>query len=124
MKLLILGCALAVAVQAKPAAPAKADIVAVGGCLRETSPDVWTLVAASDPVVTPTANAPSAKEAASIAKNGKNEYRLTGVTVFNLPAHRGHNVLVKGLLNKATPMSRLNITALTMVSAECPAVEK
>ena len=121
MKWLILGCALAAAVQAKPAAPpAKADIVAVGGCLRETSPDVWTLVAASDPVVTPTANAPSAKEAASIAKNGTNEYRLTGVTVFNLPAHRGHNVLVKGLLNKATPMSRLNITALTMVSAECP----
>lgn len=120
----MLGYALALAIQPKPAAPAKADIVAVGGCLRETSPDVWTLVAASDPVVTATANAPSAKEAASIAKSGKNEYRLTGVTVFNLPAHRGHNVLVKGLLNKASPMSRLNITALTMVSAECPAVEK
>ena len=121
MKVLILGYALALALQAKPAAPAKADIFIVGGCLREASTDVWTLVNAGDPVVSPNANAPSAKEAASIAKSGTNEYRLTGVTVFNLPAHRGHNVLVKGLLNKASPVSRLNVTAVTMVSAECPA---
>ena len=121
MMLLILGYALALAMQPKPAAPAKADIVAVGGCLRETSPAIWTLVNASDPVVSANANAPSAKEAASIAKSGKNEYRLTGVTVFNLPAHRGHHVLVKGLLNKASPVSRLNVTAVTMVSAECAA---
>jgi hypothetical protein len=121
MKLLILGYALALAVQAKPAAPAKVDIVAVGGCLRETTPNVWMLVNASDPAPTPNANTPSAKEAASIAKSGKNEYRLTGVTVFDLPAHRGHNVLIKGLLNKATPVSNLNVTALTMVAAECPA---
>jgi hypothetical protein len=79
------------------------------------------LVNASEPVTSVSANAPSPKEAASIAKSGTNEFRLTGVTVFNLPAHRGHNVLVKGLLNKATPVSRLNVTALTMVSAECPA---
>lgn len=121
MKVLILGYALALAIQAKPAAPNKVDIVAVGGCLRESSPNVWTLVNASDPVVSPSANAPSAKEMASIAKSGTNEYRLTGVTVFNLPAHRGHNVLIKGLLNKASPVSNLNVTALTMVAAECRA---
>lgn len=121
MKVLILGYALALAIQAKPAAPNKVDIVAVGGCLRESSPNVWTLVDASDPVVSPSANAPSAKEMASIAKSGTNEYRLTGVTVFNLPAHRGHNVLIKGLLNKASPVSNLNVTALTMVAAECRA---
>ena len=121
MKWLILGSALALTLQPKPAPTAKAEIVAVGGCLREASPDVWMLMAASDPVTSANANAPGPKEAASIAKSGKNEYRLTGVTVFNLPAHRGHNVLVKGLLNKAVPVSRLNVTALTMVSAECPA---
>ena len=121
MHVLILGYALALALQAKPAAPAKADIVAVGGCLRETAPNIWMLSNASDPVVSLTANAPSAKEATTIAKSGKNEFRLTGVTVFNLPAHRGHSVLVKGLLNKDTPISRLNLTAVTMVSAECPA---
>jgi hypothetical protein len=120
MKVLLLGYAIALALQATPAAPAKVDIVAVGGCLRETSPGVWTLVEASDPVVSPNANAPSAKEAASITKNGKNQYRLTGVTVFDLAAHRGHTVLVKGLLNKGKPLSNLNLTALTMVAAECP----
>src|SRR5919109_2560724 len=117
MTVLILGYALALVLQAKPTAPNKVDVVAVGGCLRETSPNVWALVNASDPAPTATANAPSPKEAATIAKSGKNEYRLTGVTVFNLPAHRGHHVLVKGLLNKATPVSNLNITALTMVAA-------
>jgi hypothetical protein len=121
MKLFIIGVVLALAAQTKPAAPAKADIVAVGGCLRETAPNTWMLVNASDPVVSANANAPSPKEAASIATSGKNEFRLTGVTVFDLPAHRGHNVLVKGLLNKATPVSRLNVTAVTMVSPECPA---
>jgi hypothetical protein len=121
MKLFIIGAVLALAAQTKPAAPAKADIVAVGGCLRETAPNTWMLVNASDPVVSANANAPSPKEAASIATSGKNEFRLTGVTVFDLPAHRGHNVLVKGLLNKATPVSRLNVTAVTMVSPECPA---
>jgi hypothetical protein len=120
MDALLLAFALTAAAQAKPAAPAKVDIVAVAGCLKETAPDSWTLTEAGEPVPS-TANAPSPKELASIAKGGKNEFRLTGVTVFNLPAHRGHNVVVKGLLNKAAPVSRLNVTSVTMVSAECPA---
>ena len=106
--------------QTKPAAPAKVDVVAVAGCLKEPAPDTWTLVNAGDPVVS-TANAPSKKELESIATTGKNEYRLTGVSVFNLPAHRGHTVLVKGLHIKATPISRLNVTSVTMVSGNCPA---
>jgi hypothetical protein len=120
MDVLLLAFVLVAAGQSKPAAPAKVDIVAVGGCLRETAPDSWTLAEASDPVPS-TANAPTPQELASLAKNGKNEFRLTGVAVFDLPAHRGHTVIVKGLLNKATPVSRLNVTSLTMVSAECPA---
>ena len=106
--------------QTKPATPAKVDVVAVAGCLKEDAPDTWTLVNAGDPVVS-TANAPSKKELESIATIGKNEYRLTGVSVFNLPAHRGHTVLVKGLHIKATPISRLNVTSVTMVSENCPA---
>ena len=121
MKLLILGYAFALALQAKPPSTGKVDVVAVGGCLKETTPDTWMLVEASDPVASQNANAPAPKELATIAKSGKNQYQLTGVTVFNLPSHRGHSVVVKGLLNKAAPVSRLNMTALTMVSAECPA---
>ena len=104
----------------RPATANKVDVVAVAGCVKESSPDVWTLTNASDPTVS-SANAPSPKELEAFAKSGKNEYRLTGVTIFNLPSHRGHTVLIKGLLNKATPMSRVNVTSVTMVSAECPA---
>jgi hypothetical protein len=104
--------------QAPPAN--KVDVVAVAGCLKEASADVWVLTGATDPVAS-NANAPSAKELAEFPKSGKNEYQLIGVAVFDLPKHRGHAVLLKGLLNKATPMSRLNLTSLTMVSAECPA---
>jgi hypothetical protein len=118
MNALILALVLTAAGQT--AAPKKVDVVAVAGCLREASPGAWTLTNASDPVAS-NANAPSQKELQSSAKSGKNEFQLTGVSVFDLPAHRGHTVLVKGLLNKATPVSRLNVTSVTMVSAECPA---
>jgi hypothetical protein len=120
MDALLLAFALTAFEQTKPAAPATVDIVAVAGCLKETMPATWMLVDAGDPVVS-NANAPSPKELASIAKSGKNEFRLTGVTVFDLPAHRNHFVLLKGLLNKGSPVSRLNVTSVTMVSAECPA---
>ena len=93
MNLLVLGFAALLGAQSPSPSPTKVDVVAVAGCLRESAPDHWTLTNASDPVVS-TANAPSPKELASLAKSGKNEFRLTGVTVFNLPAHRGHHVVV------------------------------
>ena len=39
----------------------KVEIVSVTGCLKEASPNTWTLVNATDPVPS-TANAPPAKE--------------------------------------------------------------
>jgi hypothetical protein len=109
---------LTVAVDAQ-APPAKVDIVAVAGCLKESAPNSWSLVNATDPVPS-LANAPPAKELASLARTGKNEFRLIGVTEFNLPAHKDHTVVVKGLHVKATPTSRLNVTSVTMVAETCP----
>jgi hypothetical protein len=100
------------------AAPKKVDIVSVTGCLREPSANTWTLTAASDPVPS-SANAPAAKDIPATPPAGKNEFRLIGVSEFNLPPHKGHTVIVKGLYIKATPVSRLNITSVTMVSASC-----
>jgi hypothetical protein len=120
MDTLLVAFAVAALGQAAPAQPTKVDVVAVAGCLQEPSPGVWTITNASDPVQS-NANAPSAKELKSLAKSGKNEFRLDGVTVFDLPGHRGHSVIIKGLLNKTEPISRLNVTSVTMVSAECPA---
>jgi len=102
------------------AASKKVDIVSVTGCLREATPNTWMLTAATDPVPS-SANAPPARELPSTPPAGKNEFRLIGVSEFNLPAHKGHTVIVKGLHIKATPISRLNVTSVTMVSALCVA---
>jgi hypothetical protein len=101
-----------------PAKTDKVDIVAVTGCLRENPANTWMLVNATDPAPS-NANAPSPKEVASAAKAGKNEFRLIGVAEFNLPSHRDHTVIVKGLYIKATPTSRLNVTSVTMVAPSC-----
>src|SRR3954467_9844543 len=98
-----------IAAQAAPA-PAKVEIVSVTGCLKEAPPNAWSLVSATDPVPS-TANAPAAKDVPSAIPAGRNEFRLIGVSEFNLPAHRDHTVLVKGLFIKAVPTSRLNITS-------------
>jgi hypothetical protein len=116
----------ALAVPAAAQAPAKVDKidpVAVVGCLKETQPDTWMLVNASEPVAS-TANAPSTKELATLPKGGKNEFRLIGTAIFNLPAHRDHAVVVKGLPIKATPVNRLNVTSVTMVAENCPEPQK
>src|SRR5918994_714883 len=91
--------------------PEKIETVAVVGCVKETAPDTWSLVNASDPVVS-TANAPSPQERQALPAGGKNEFRLIGVSIFNLPAHRDHTVIIKGLEIKATPVSRLKVTSL------------
>jgi len=113
----------AVAAPQTPNKTDKVDIVAVTGCLRENPANTWMLVNATDPAPS-NANAPSPKEVASAPKAGKNEFRLIGVAEFNLPAHRDHTVLVKGLYIKATPASRLNVTSVTMVAPSCEAGPK
>jgi hypothetical protein len=107
----------AVFLQASPPSK-KVDIVSVTGCLREPAPGNWVLTAATDPAPS-SANAPAVKDVPTTPPAGRNQFRLIGVSEFNLPAHRGHTVLVKGLHIKATPVSRLNITSVTMVAASC-----
>ena len=97
---------------------AKVDIVSVTGCLRESTPNTWTLETATEPVLS-IANAPPARDVPATPPAGKNSYRLIGVSEFNLPAHKGHTVIIKGLFIKATPLSRVNMTSITMVAATC-----
>jgi len=101
----------------------KIEIVSITGCLREPTPNTWTLENATDPAPS-VANAPPAKEIPSTPPVGKNTYRLIGVSEFNLPAHKGHTVIIKGLFIKAAPLSRVNMTSVTMVAASCPAAAK
>jgi len=112
--------AAAIAGQAASSSGTKIDIVSVTGCLRETQANTWMLINATDPVPS-SANAPPKNEIPAAPPVGKNEFRLIGVSEFNLAAHKDHTVIVKGLHIKATPTSRLNITSVTMVAASCPA---
>ena len=115
-----MGLVLAVAALLQAAPPRKVDIVSVSGCLRETAPDTWMLVNATTPVPS-AANAPEKKDIPSTAPAGKNQFRLIGVSEFNLPQHKDHAVIVKGLHIKGEPVSRLNITSVTTISTSCPA---
>jgi len=103
---------------AAQAPAAKIDIVSVTGCLKEAAPNNWTLTGATDPVPS-SANAPAAKDIPKTPPAGKNEFKLIGVSEFNLPAHKDHTVVIKGLFIKATPVSRLNITSVAMVAPAC-----
>jgi hypothetical protein len=96
----------------------KVDIVSVTGCLRETAPSTWMVVNATDPVPS-IANAPPKDEIPATPPVGRNQFRLIGVSEFNLPQHKDHAVIVKGLHIKAQPTDRLNITSVTTISASC-----
>lgn len=98
----------------------RVDIVSVTGCLRETTPGAWMLTSATDPIPG-SANAPRAGEIPTTVPTGRNEFRLIGVSEFNLPAYKGQTVIVKGLYIKAEPVSRLNITSVTTVAPTCAA---
>lgn len=117
--------ALIVAAPAAAQAPTpvqKVPIVAVTGCLAEQG-TTWSLTNATEPVPS-IANGPPAGDAIKGPTSGTASYRLIGVSEFDLPAHKGHTVLVKGLLIKASPVSRVNVTSVTMVSSACAPATK
>jgi hypothetical protein len=100
------------------APPSKVDIVSVTGCLRQRAANEWVVVAATDPAPS-IANAPTPKEIPTKIPAGKNEFRLIGVSEFALPEHKDHTVVVRGLLIKAAPVSRLNVTSIVTAAPAC-----
>lgn len=110
--------AVAAQTAAKPADPAgqKVPIVAVTGCLKQQGPD-WILASATEPEAS-AAGATPAKDGAA-PKLGKRQFKLIGITEYNLPAMKDHTVVVKALHVKATPMDRLNLTSVQSVAASC-----
>jgi len=96
----------------------KVEIVSVTGCLREQGSDTWMLVAATEPVSS-IANAPPAADLPKSAPDGKMSFRLIGVGEFKLPTLKDKTVVVKGLLIKDTPTSRLNVTSVAEALPSC-----
>ena len=101
----------------------KVDIVAVTGCVVEKAPDTWMLTTATEPVPS-IANGPAANQPHEGPTSGKNQFSLIGVSEFDLPSLKDQTVLVKALLIKATPVSRLNLTSVTKVAPSCTPEEK
>ena len=98
----------------------KVEIVSVTGCLREQGAGNWMLVAATDPVPS-IANAASAKEVPTTAPDGKNSYKLIGVSEFALPGKKDRTLVVRGLFIKDTPVSRVNVTSVVEALPACAA---
>jgi len=103
-------------------APKKIDIVSVTGCLREQA-GTWMLVAATDPVPS-LANQAQGKDIPSAPPDGKNTFRLIGVSEFNLPTMKDHTVVIRGLFIK-DKVSRINVTSAVEAVPSCaPAAPK
>jgi hypothetical protein len=99
----------------------KVGVVAVTGCLKQQgSGNDWLVVNATDPVPS-RGGTPQANELPKDVVLGKNQFKLIGVAEFNLGEKKDKAVIVKGLYLKGTPVGRLNITSVTVVSPSCPA---
>ena len=96
----------------------KVEIVSVTGCLREQG-NTWMLVAATDPVPS-IANQAQGDDIPKAAPNGKNTYRLIGVSEFNFPQYRDRTMVIRGLFIK-DKVSRINVTSAVEAVASCVA---
>ena len=121
---LIMTLALVAALRAPAAGQAPAAtttttvaIVSVVGCLREQGAS-WMLVAATDPVPS-VANQAQGADIPKAPPAGTNSFRLIGVGEFNLPQHRDRTLVIRGLLIKASPVSRINVTSAVEAVATC-----
>ena len=109
---------LSLAAAQAPAPANKVEIVSVTGCLREQGANNWMVVAATDPVPS-IANQAPAGEIPKTPPDGKNAFKLIGVGRVR-PAHasRSHRG-GRGLLIKAAPASRINMTSIVEAVATC-----
>jgi hypothetical protein len=117
---LLLGFAMVMPGLSAPQAAQTQKIGVVTGCLQQGAVNDWMVVNATDPVPS-RAGTPQPNELPKEPVLGKNQFKLIGVAEFNLQEKKDQTVIVKGLFLKSTPVSRLNITSVTVVSPSCNA---
>jgi hypothetical protein len=107
--------------QSRPSEP-KSDqspVVELVGCLSQTGAD-WILTKASEPAATTTSfTTPEEVKAAAEKPLGTQQYRLIGASPFIPDPHKGHKMVVKGLLIKNRSDQRINLTSFQMLSETC-----
>ncbi len=96
-------------------------IVETVGCLSEGPARAWTLTNAVEPVKAGRSgfSRPEDVKAAEGRGLGSQQFRLIGMTEMNPGPHRGHKVLVKGLLIADASGPRINVTSLKTVGDAC-----
>jgi hypothetical protein len=95
-------------------------VVETVGCLVSGPENTWTLSSATEPVKsTPGFSKAEDAKAAESRPLGSQQMRLIGLVEMHPEEHKGHKVLVKGMLIKDAAGPRLNITSLTTVSQTC-----
>ena len=111
--------AVGVAYAQLPPPPDGPPIVEVIGCLSQTGSN-WILANATDPApATTTFTTPEAVKAAAEKPLGTQQYRLLGTSPFSPDGHKGHKIVVKGILIKSGGESRINVTSFQMLAATC-----
>jgi hypothetical protein len=107
--------------QGRPSEPKsdQAPVVVLVGCLSQTGAD-WILAKASEPAVASTSfTTPEEVKAAAEKPLGTQQYRLIGTSPFSPERHKGHKMVVKGLLTKGGSEPRINLTSFQMLSETC-----
>ena len=103
-----------------PSSPDRIPASYIVGCLAEEN-GRWFLTNATDPITA--AGLPGSKtdnDPPASTPLGKNRFTLIWtVQEFGVAKHKGHKVRVKGLVIKATPESRVNLTSLKMLASDC-----
>jgi hypothetical protein len=104
--------------QASKPNPDQPSIVEVTGCLSQSGAN-WILANATDPASAPTSfTTPEGVKAAAEKPLGTQQYRLLGTSPFSPEPHKGHKIVVRGLLIK-TDEPRINVTSFQMVAGTC-----
>src|SRR5215471_11149460 len=96
-------------------------IVETVGCLADGPNGAWTLNNAGEPTKAGRAgfSRPEDVKAAEGRGLGSQQLRLIGMIEMHPEQHKGHKVLVKGLLIKDASGERINVTSLTTVGESC-----
>jgi hypothetical protein len=95
-------------------------MVAMVGCLAQAG-NRWVLTDTTEPQSTKDEAVTSAEwQAAAARPAGGATVRLVSAQGFDPTRHQGHQVYVKGLLNRTPSDSRLNVTALQTIESNCP----
>jgi len=94
-------------------------LVAITGCLTPGPGSSWILTNAGDPVVTREETREETSTDPKAGPLGTGTYVLVSVTAFHPASHQGQKMEARGLLYREPKESRINLTSLRTVAADC-----